>query len=51
MLAVYFRVTSDYLLGLEGNRCIQLDFLSDQTYEAIANVVHLFHEERRQNDE
>ncbi len=44
-LVVYFQVTSDYLLGLEGNRCIQLDFLSDQTYEAIANAVHLFQEE------
>ncbi len=50
-LAVYFRVTSDYLLGIEGNRCIQLDFLSDQTYEAIANAVHLFQEECRQNNE
>ena len=48
-LVVYFQVTSDYLLGLEGNRCIQLDFLSDQTYEAIANAVHLIQVEYDQN--
>lgn len=48
-LVVYFQVTSDYLLGLERNRCIQLDFLSDQTYVAIANVVHLFQEEYGQD--
>ena len=48
-LVVYFQVTSDYLLGLERNRCIQLDFLSDQTYVAIANAVHLFQEEYGQD--
>ena len=48
-LVVYFQVTSDYLLGLEGNRCIPLDFLSDQTYEAIANAVHLIQVEYDQN--
>ena len=48
-LTVYFRVTSDYLLGLDGNRSIQLDFLSERTYEAIANAVHLLREEKDQN--
>ena len=48
-LVVYFRVTSDYLLGLDGNRCIQLDFLSESTYEAIANAVHLLQEECEQS--
>lgn len=49
-LVVYFRVTSDYLLGLDGNRSIQLDFLSERTYEAIANAVHLLQEECGQDE-
>lgn len=44
-LALYFHVTTDYLLGMENHRCIQLDFLSDSSFEAVSNMVRVLHDE------
>lgn len=44
-LALYFHVTTDFLLGMEEHRCIQLDFLSDSSFDAVANMVRVLHDE------
>ena len=47
-MAMYFRVTSDYLLGLDERRSIQISFLSDRYVDALNNLVRVMEEERSQ---
>ena len=45
-LAIYFNVTTDYLLGLDNRKFIQVDFLSDQTVAVLSKLVHVINEEK-----
>ena len=47
-MAMYFRVTSDYLLGLDERRSIQISFLSDRYVDVLTNLVRVMEEERSQ---
>ena len=38
-IALYFHVATDYLLGLEESRTIQVNFLSDSMVGALSNLV------------
>lgn len=44
-MALYFRVSSDYLLGLDGRRSIQINFLSDRSVGALTNLVRVMEED------
>ena len=47
-MAVYFRVTSDYLLGLDERRSIQISFFSDCYVDVLTNLVRVMEEEKSQ---
>ena len=47
-MAMYFRVTSDYLLGLDERRSIQISFLSDRYVDVLTNLVRVMEEEKSQ---
>ena len=46
-MAMYFRVTSDYLLGLDERRSIQISFLSDRYVDVLTNLVRVMEEEKK----
>ena len=43
-MAMYFRVSSDYLLGLDERRSIQISFLSGRYVDALTNLVRVMEE-------
>ena len=43
-MAQYFRVSSDYLLGLDERRSIQISFLSERYVDALTNLVRVMEE-------
>ena len=43
-LAKIFHVTTDYLLGLEAKKVLNLDNLSDKKISAVMAIVECFHE-------
>ena len=45
-IALYFRVTSDYLLGLDGRRSIQITMMSDRSVDALTSFVRILEEEQ-----
>lgn len=45
MLSIYFQVTTDYLLGMDKNRTVQLDFLSDRAFVAVSNMIKVIKED------
>ena len=45
-IALYFNVTTDYLLGLDNRKTLQVSFLSDQTVGVLSNLVHAINEEK-----
>ena len=47
-MAMYFRVTSDYPLGLDERRSIQISFLSDRYVDVLTNLVRVMEEEKSQ---
>ncbi|MBQ9264294.1 MAG: helix-turn-helix transcriptional regulator [Clostridia bacterium] len=44
-IALFFRVSVDYLLGLDERTCIQINFLSDRAVSAISDLVRTLEEE------
>ena len=44
-MALYFRVSSDYLLGLDERRSIQISFLSGRYVDALTNLVRVMEED------
>lgn len=44
-IALYFRVSSDYLLGLDERRSVQINFLSDRMVEALVGLVQVMEED------
>lgn len=44
-MALYFRVSSDYLLGLDERRSVQINFLSDRTVDALTSLVRVMEED------
>lgn len=44
-IALFFRVSVDYLLGLDERTCIQTNFLSDRAVSAISDLVRTLEEE------
>ena len=44
-IALFFRVSVDYLLGLDERVCIQTNFLSDRAVSAISDLVRTLEEE------
>jgi len=44
-IALFFRVSVDYLLGLDERACIQINFLSDRAVTAINDLVRTLEEE------
>lgn len=44
-MALYFRVSSDYLLGLYERRSIQISFLSGRYVDALTNLVRIMEED------
>ena len=47
-MALYFRVTSDYLLGLEERKSLQISSLSDRYIDALSNLVRVMEGEKSQ---
>ena len=47
-MALYFRVTSDYLLGLEERKSLQISSLSDRYIDALTNLVRVMEGEKSQ---
>lgn len=44
-LANHFQVTTDFLLGMDKNRTIQLDFISDRAFVAVSNMIKVIRED------
>lgn len=44
-MALYFRVSADYLLGLDERRSVQINFLSDRTVDALTSLVRVMEED------
>lgn len=49
-LALHFHVTTDFLLGMDNGQCVQLDFLSEPTFEAVVNLVRTLQNEYAQSE-
>lgn len=47
-MALYFRVTSDYLLDLEERKSLQISSLSDRYIDALTNLVRVMEGEKSQ---
>ena len=45
-IALFFRVSVDYLLGLDELTCIQTNFLSDRAVSAITDLIGTIEEEK-----
>ena len=50
-IALFFRVSVDYLLGLDERNCIQTSFLSDRAVSAISDLVRTLEEENAGNNQ
>ena len=44
-LALYFEVTTDFLLCMDGNRTVQLDFLTDRAFMAVSTMIQVIKED------
>lgn len=47
-IALFFRVSTDYLLGLDERVCIQTNFLSDRAVSAITGLIRTIEEEKQE---
>ena len=44
-IALFFRVSADYLMGLDKRKCIQTNFLSDRAVSAISDLIRTIEED------
>ena len=49
-IALLFRVSVDYLLGLDERTCIQTNFLSDRAVSAITDLIRTIEEEKQEQE-
>ena len=48
-LSVFYKVSTDYILGVRNTRIINMDHLSDEQFEFIAQLVHSMQKKDREN--
>lgn len=50
-IALFFRVSADYLMGLDQRKCIQTSFLSDRAVSAISDLIRTIEEDTAENEQ